>query len=513
MSRAGGLLLTGALAGVLAVPVPAAAAPQGDLLERLRERLGSDALAGMPGGLRLAGSSDFLGEPGRFELLLAGDGRFRRSMAGPLPRTWAWDGTVVWERDWTGMPALLDLEDREQALLTHWGITGLWLVEGLPMERAVEEEDGAPVVHLRLPGGAGGARLYLGDGGLPATLELDTATGQVRWTFTAWREHKGVRFPGQLHFRSTSGQEYGLTVEEAATAPAWLRDPFAMPAAWPDDVRWDSDADLDLEVRHAATGHLLVRARLGDGEPRWFIFDTGAGSEVLDRELADDLGLQVLGSIPAQGVGGTVPARFRCGTPLRVGPLVWQEPTFVELDLQALAGIFGVELAGILGYGLLSRAAVEVDTETPAVRLYPPDTGELPEGGWQPMLLSGRHPVVRARFEGDREEWFKIDTGSTDHVLFHAPAVRRLALLEGRDTRIAMSGGVGGLVAARRGTLAWFEVAGRRFTDVPATFSLATRGALTNPWVAGTLGGGIMGRFRIVYDYRHRRIAFLPREE
>ncbi|RMG62574.1 MAG: hypothetical protein D6722_18350, partial [Bacteroidetes bacterium] len=58
-------------------------------------------------------------------------------------------------------------------------------------------------------------------------------------------------------------------------------------------------------------------------------------------ELAEELGLPIVGSIPARGVGGTVPARFRRGTSLTLGPARWETPVFLCLDLTAIGGFFG----------------------------------------------------------------------------------------------------------------------------------------------------------------------------
>jgi hypothetical protein len=126
------------------------------------------------------------------------------------------------------------------------------------------------------------------------------------------------------------------------------------------------------------------------------------------------------------------------------------------------------------------------------------------------LFFSGRNPAVRARFEGDREGLFKLDTGSDANVSIHAPAVERLDLLSGRETRESQSGGVGGSRASRTGRLAWFELAGHRFEAPEVEFAAAGDGAFSDAYTVGNIGAGFLRAFRIVFDYGNKRVAFEP---
>ena len=149
----------------------------------------------------------------------------------------------------------------------------------------------------------------------------------------------------------------------------------------------------------------------------------------------------------------------------------------------------------------------------PRIDLYDPATFEL-EGSWLDLDLYGRHPHVRARFEGEHEGLFRLDTGAgTAAVILHAPTVERYGLLEGRKVVDAQVGGAGGLMRVKLGTLSSFELAGRKFEQPPTIFSRPGSGALDDPYTEGTIGGGIFGEFVVVFDYPDARIAFLERGE
>ena len=125
--------------------------------------------------------------------------------------------------------------------------------------------------------------------------------------------------------------------------------------------------------------------------------------------------------------------------------------------------------------------------------------------------MAQRHPVVEASFEGG-SGLFKLDVGASGgphgNVVFHAPAVRRLGLIEGRDVtpnNLAQQ-------EAANGSIGWFELSGRRWENPDVVFALGEDGPFSDPYTVGNIGTGFMKAFRIVFDYRRARIAFVPKE-
>ena len=94
---------------------------------------------------------------------------------------------------------------------------------------------------------------------------------------------------------------------------------------------------------------------------------------------------------------------------------------------------------------------------------------------------------------------------------FHAQAVEKLGLLDGRETR-AMSGhhGVGGEVSTRIGTIEWFSLAGETF-ESPMTLFNVGEDYEGDPYALGIVGNGVLGRFRVVFDFTGERVAFLAK--
>lgn len=129
---------------------------------------------------------------------------------------------------------------------------------------------------------------------------------------------------------------------------------------------------------------------------------------------------------------------------------------------------------------------------------------------WAELNLDGRTPAIHARFEG-HEGLFQIDTGQNTAVVCQWSAVEKWRLHERAGLRDGNVRGVGGNVAAKAGTFAWFEFAGVRQEHVEAMFLLEAKGSRTSGTREGAIGAALLRPFVMVTDYSHRRIAFRPR--
>ncbi|MDX2131798.1 MAG: retropepsin-like aspartic protease [Planctomycetota bacterium] len=317
-------------------------------------------------------------------------------------------------------------------------------------------------------------------------------------------------------FASTGLAQPGAQPERptASQAPAASpTDPLA-----PGGVAFDPSAPSALEVKRTPTGHLLVRPMVNGRAPGWFIFDTGAGVCVIAKSVAESLDLRRAGQVDAVGVGGDANASpvFRAST-IALGPVTLTDHPVMLADLAFLKQHLGDEIAGVIGYGLLSRCVAEIDIGAPRIALHAPDAfelasraGDAPPPAWTDLVLNDRVPAVRARFEG-REGLFRLDTGANSAVTFHQPAVEKWSLLDGREVTDARLGGVGGFVAAKRGRVAWFELGGVRTENVDAMFAVEAKGTFANATKDGNIGADLLRRFTIVTDYTNRRIAFIPK--
>jgi hypothetical protein len=170
-------------------------------------------------------------------------------------------------------------------------------------------------------------------------------------------------------------------------------------------------------------------------------------------------------------------------------------------------------ISGIIGYPLLQSAIVEIDCAAPAITVHNPANYKLPDDAtWQKLIIDNLHPMIEASYEGDRTGWFLMDTGMADSVSFYTPTVRKYKLLEGRKTGVALQGGIGGLAAAKTGTIEWFELGGHKFENLKVSFAQAEKGAFANEYADGNLGQAVFMPFRLIFDFGNERVALIKKK-
>lgn len=479
-------------------------------LDRVREAINYEVFVS-GAAYTIEGEAMFLGREANYRLSFQPDGAYSERVEGTLSQSRGFDGTELWETDWSGVPISLTFEENDLVTLVVALRTHAWLAEDGPLTILRESVlDGGDVELVVRPKDGLLEQTVVIDGStwLPASARIDYSAGRIEMEFSDWRSVAGFMYPFRLSVDHAGIDESIDVVDIRPVDP--LDQKFAPPEwSYNDDASFDAGIPATIEVRRAPSGHLLVRPLVEGSDVGWFILDSGSGAMVLDTSVADKLELADLGRILVSGVGGTESAAIRGKASLSLGPVTIEDLIFVELDLSPFGPLFGVELGGIVGFDLFMRCVVELDVEALTVRLSDPSKYELASGEWLELVLSQRHPTVRVKYEGDRSGRFRIDTGAVGPVVFHSPAVEQLILLDGRDVRPVQVAGVGGTSDLRQGKLDWLEFGGYRWENLNAAFSLAKIGPFADPYLIGNLSQTFLEPFVLVTDYPNHRIALV----
>lgn len=492
------------------------AASAAQALSRIRAAVGYEQLRSQEQGVIAEGMARYRGMDSKFSFLFTPDGRFRTQVEGPLGRTSGFNGVTAWEVDSSGMPRTLELQDLEAEQFYAWIQSARWLAENGPFAVSLDSSktnDKQVALRLALKGGLLEATMFVDRvTWLPKSVKRTSFGGEEVTELSDYREVLGFRFPHKFT-RSSRGVASSLEVRSVsvATAAKASRKLFEPVTTRPDDTRWNRAAPARVEARRTESGHLLVHPLVNGKDAGWFILDSGAGAMVIDPKAADRLGMPALGETAAVGAFGMQKTRFRQGETFSLGRLTITGTRYLESDLSFISDSFGLPIAGICGRDLFARAVVEIDIASEAVAIYEPASYKQEGAQWQELFFSGRLPSVRARFEGEREGLFVLDTGSYMTLSIHGPTVERYRLLSGRETSASNSSGVGGTRSSRRGKLAWFELAGLRFNNLEVDFAGTGEGAFSDDYTAGNIGVGVLQSFRLIFDYANKRIAFVKR--
>ncbi|MCC6425390.1 MAG: aspartyl protease family protein [Phycisphaerales bacterium] len=497
-----------------AIPGPDTAA---EALQIARKGINYPALAQQSSGIVMRGSSTALGLAGDASLLFAPTGEFIIEVSARIPILQAFDGTTVWERTETGIPRIASLTERDSRLVSAEFVTGLWLSPktGLTYELdSKNTSDSQIALTYTRPGTP-----------IHGAIQIDSVSGELRKVtiaggvgeeaieFTDYAEFASAKLPRRIVESNEAGQPTTYEFKEISAAPTFIRNPYAPILTLPTDFRFDPAVSTKIDVKLAPTRHHLIKALVNGEDLGWFIFDTGAGSECLSTAAAEKLKLEKVGNVPVRGVGGTVEGHFYQPASLTVGPLTIDKPTMVGIDLSMLKQYMGVEIAGIIGFGVLSRSVAVIDENIHSIELHDPATYKLASGEWTDILLYGRHPAVKGKMEG-HEGYFRLDTGAASSwITVHAPAVEKYKMLEDRQVEESMMGGVGGLIPAKSGIIKTIELGGKTFENIQATLALPGKDAMNDAGTLGNIGGKLLEPFILVFDYPQQRMAFVPRPD
>ena len=415
----------------------------------------------------MRGTGRFRGQPATFLVAARADGATLwsvRTADGRVEAAWS-DAAGAEELSWgTGIRYPLDLEDLERHLRVTRAITGI--------DRP-----------------AGGADLEMATAAGPLRLASDragafvlTVAGQVDWEFSVDRAQRVSDWPALVD-----------TIT-ASTSPA--------------TAEWRPGVPAALEARRsAASGLLLIRVAV-NGTGGWFILDSAATEMVLLPEFAGRIGATAAGTAAVASIAGVEQAAvLELGT-VDVGPLrLLRNTAAVSQALAGLPATIGDTVDGVIGAHVFARAVVTLDLQagTAAVAPSAPDNER-----WLPVRLMNLHAVIPAEYEG-RSALFRIDTGAVPGVLFHAGAVRRHALLEGRETAIVP--GVFGAHELRVGKVESLRVLGVRIDDqVDACFLSGGAGVITDDHTDGVIGIPVLRELgELIIDLPRRRMAVRPR--
>lgn len=279
-------------------------------------------------------------------------------------------------------------------------------------------------------------------------------------------------------------------------------------------------AAVPFEITNNKT---CVCTTIDGSEPLWFIFDTGNnGPSVIARSCADRLKLDRSADEKVQigaGSGADVSrSQISRGVKLQAlgETLAIAEPQVLTLD--HVARIEGRRVDGLLGYDFLSKHVIEIDYARGTMTPHDPEGYEPPRGATVlPLSLDQGWPVVAGTIalKGAKPlpVHLIVDTGMKGMVTMFRPFCERNGLyeVEGSLRDIVTGAGAGGITRGDVVRLDAMTLGPLSFAKPVAGIArdrTGVMGQVDDP--DGIMGGEILRRFRVTFDYPHRRMVLEP---
>jgi hypothetical protein len=480
--------------------------------------------------LRITGRVQAIGLPGTFEALSAGPGNLYQSLdLGVVALTTALDrGENAWTLDANGKTRSLDGEERREIVTESFFTSLAYLETALAGTSASPSGDAVPRPLVESLAQADDGMLQVAitpAGGRRRILAIDPETGRlvrsidvrdidtVMVLYGDYREVDGLTLPYRVQ-QTTGDPAHDVVmeidrIERNAVIDAGL---FRMPQAAAADFQFEAGDRAENIAIEMLGAHIVASVKVNGRGPYRFFLDTGAGATCIDEKTAQEQGLESVGAIKAEGVAGSITVSYVRVDSLALGSLTLLSQKLVSLPLSDLPGISALDVRGILGYDFFSRFVVRIDYANSLLSVYAQGAFQPPaDVAAIPILLEGNVPSATGMVNGSLEGAFRIDTGSGSSLDLHAPFVSRHRLLE-TATRVARRpyAGIGGMRFSAISRLESFALGPHVIYGPIVGLSESTEGVFASSNLAGNIGGGILRRFMVTFDYEAKVMYLEP---
>jgi hypothetical protein len=177
-----------------------------------------------------------------------------------------------------------------------------------------------------------------------------------------------------------------------------------------------------------------------------------------------------------------------------------------------MGAIEGVVSDGLVGFEMFRRFRVTVDYAAHVLTLTDPSKFTPPANAHViPFDMAERIPVVTGTLDGLPVR-VSVDTGSRASLTLHSPFVRDHDLVKryAAAPETVTGWGVGGPAKSCPARLGKLELGDLTIKDIAGDLNVGNKGAFANPDLSANLGGGVLKRFSVSFDYDARKMYLVP---
>ncbi len=267
----------------------------------------------------------------------------------------------------------------------------------------------------------------------------------------------------------------------------------------------DSTTDGSYRLSLARGSRLMIDARI-NGHPVTSLLDSAAEATLIDREFARSIQLGTGTAAVGHGSGeSSFEATLVKGVTLQALGVSLPDQTVGIADLSDVGRrLLGHRLDVILGRELFDAARLRIDVDGRRISVI--KGGSEPNGIKLDLVAAHGVETIPVIVEGQGPLRATFDLGNGSEVLIGSKLADRLHLLtDGRPIRTSAGGGLGGSTSRHVITLRSLEIAGRRFSAVPAAIDTQPSASDVN------VGISILRRFVITSDFARHAVWLEPR--
>lgn len=268
------------------------------------------------------------------------------------------------------------------------------------------------------------------------------------------------------------------------------------------------------EVPAEFVGNLIfLPARVNEAQPSLFELDSNSATSSIDPDRAAELGLTAGES--SANASSAVPASLQNLSLHLPGVEIPALSLSVRARIDFAADV-GRRYQGAIGNDFLERVIVEIDYARQTVRLYDPSVYKYTGRGVSvPLTFIGDVPVVHAKFSAPkgrvREADFAVCTALDDAIVLSGNYEDSHHVVTSHlKTASAYRPEWNGSENNALGRLKEFQIGKHPVAESIAVFAQRLPVATGNSNLAGLIGGGLLKRYTVTFDYPHRQMFLDP---
>jgi hypothetical protein len=264
---------------------------------------------------------------------------------------------------------------------------------------------------------------------------------------------------------------------------------------------------------------IIVPVILNDVLPLKFIIDTGVRTAILTQKTFSDI-LQLTYSrkysIAGPGGGKIIDAYVTNNVSLNLPGVTGKGHAMLVLeeDYLELRNVLGTDVHGILGYELFSRFIVEINYEKKIMTLSLPEKFRPNRRFEQvPMVLEDTKPFILTTINftpfNSMTAKLLMDTGASHGLLLEPSSDPRIEVPK-NTVSTTIGRGLGGEIVGKIGRIESLKLGDYSLDNVlvnfpdPNSYLDTLKSTLT--FRHGTVGGEILSRFTVIFDYPQGKI-------
>jgi hypothetical protein len=342
--------------------------------------------------------------------------------------------------------------------------------------------------------------------------------GQYTYDFSSYRSVGGVAEAEHIHGSGDrSADAFDTAVTSRTYSESFAPSSLAIPANRSDLVEFPPGrSSIRLPVRIMDGRFIIVRVNI-NGRGLDFILDSGADGIVIERGVAEELGLRTVGDTRREGKANV---QYHVVAPeIDVGDLRMRNVVIQSLPFDA-GQEETTKVVGLLGFDFLAGAALKVDYDHGTLDAFPASSFDPPAGA-KPIAvaLDDQVPMISCQINDITAKYLILDTGADDLYVYSHFAIAHFA--GSPDPRknefktiylpFYKDIVVGGLVQTAQFRAASF-VLGEYYFGGPLLYVIWHAPRFEDVMVDsdGIIGHSLLLYFDLYFDYPHARIYMVP---